>query len=77
MNAKTLYDWARVWVEVAQVLGQNNINHGLRLTFPSIVCDAFAVELSLKCLLTLELKQYGRTHSIQALFDGLSESSRV
>jgi hypothetical protein len=42
----------------------------------SFVLSAFAIELFLKCLLLLEGKEYGRIHSLDALYQKLSPNQK-
>jgi hypothetical protein len=73
MQAESFYRSANLLLHHATQVGQFNPP----FVFPSIVCEAFSLELYLKCLITKENSDVLGTHDLEQLYGLISDANRT
>ena len=79
-TADGIFKQAESYFQAAHVLFMHAtqlIGFQPQLIFPSTVCEAFSLELFLKCLMLVEGTQYKPGHDLEKLFDHLSVDSKA
>lgn len=78
IKAKRMFETGETFALSASVLEEkSNTQDYVRLNIPAIVNRAFACEVFLKCLLTLEGKDNVREHNLKALLEQLSDEEKL
>jgi hypothetical protein len=72
MQAESFFTSANLLAEHAMHKGPFNPPY----MFPSVTCQAFSLELYLKCLLRMQGSNYRGTHDLEQLYDLLSQENR-
>ena len=71
-----LFEAAEVFREASELLRANLVPTQMRMAAPWAVNGAFALELYLKCLLTIECGAYPDSHDLSELFRNLPRQTR-
>lgn len=78
IKAKRMYETGEAFALGASVLEEkSNTQDCVRLNIPAIVNRAFACEVFLKCLLTLEGKENVKEHNLKNLLEQLSDEEKL
>jgi hypothetical protein len=77
VKPEAIFQQAESFTESATLLGRTAELGSPQFFFPSIVCDAFGLELYLKCLILVEGDKYSGTHNLELLFNKLTPESQM
>jgi hypothetical protein len=75
-DPQRIFKAAEVFLEASILLHDNVVLTQLRMAVPWGVTGAFALELYLKCLLTIECGMYPEDHDLKELFRNLPRQTR-